>query len=139
MKLTIGLLLALIAGCNKLRPLQGIRDIHPGQTSLHEALQILAEPARITQLDSRPDAQIFHWDEYSLQIENKLVQAIFRVPTATEKSFLYWRHAYRHRPSTLVQLAGPEQWQFTVPQEGVAVIYDGKTDEVTKVVKYEAP
>lgn len=139
MKLCIGLLLALIAGCNKLRPLQGIRDIHPGQTSLHEALQILAEPHKITQLEGRPETQIFHWEEYSLQIENKLVQAIFRMPTATEKSFLYWRHAYRHRTSKLVQLAESEQWQFTIPQEGLAVIYDGKTDEVTKVVNYEAP
>lgn len=139
MKLCIGLLLALLAGCNKLRPLQGIRDIHPGQTSLHEALQILSEPNSITQLEGRPDTQVFHWEEYSLQIENKLVQAIFRLPNSTEKSFLYWRHAYRHRPSSLVQLADSEQWQFTIPQEGMAVIYDGKTDEVTKVVKYEAP
>ena len=139
MKLCLGLLLALIAGCNKLRPLEGIRDIHPGQTSLHEALQILEEPARITQLEGRPDARIFHWEEFSLQIENKLVQAIFRAPTATEKSFIYWRHAYRHRTSTLQRLDNSEQWQFTIPQEGMAVIYDSKTDEVTKVVKYEAP
>ncbi len=139
MKLCIGLLLALIAGCNKIRPLEGIRDIHPGQTSLHEALQILAEPKQITQLEGRPDASIFHWEEYSLQVENKLVQAIFRMPTSTEKSFLYWRHAYRHRPSTLLQLDGPDQWQYTIPQEGMAIIYDGKSDEVTKVIKYEAP
>lgn len=139
MKLCIGLLLALIAGCNKIRPLEGIRDIHPGQTSLHEALQILEDPQRITTLEGRPDARVFHWEEYSLQVENKLVQAIFRTPTTTEKSFLYWRHAYRHRTSTLQQLAGADQWQFTIPLEGMAVIYDGTSDEVTKVVKYEAP
>ncbi|MBY0518319.1 MAG: hypothetical protein K2P81_15520 [Bacteriovoracaceae bacterium] len=137
MKLCFGLLLALIAGCNQFRPLKGIRDISPGQTSLHEALQILSDPQHITTLPGGEGTIIYHWEEVSLQVDHKIVQAVFRPPAKNEKSFLYWRHAYRNSPTNLQKLNGSDQWQLSIPSEGLAVIYDGMANEVTKVVLYE--
>lgn len=139
-KIPIGLLCTLIAaGCNQFRPLQGLNDIRPGATTLNEALQILENPLRVTSVHDRPSAQIYHWEEFSLQSENKLVTAVFRPPTGEEKSFLYWRHAYRTVPHDLKKLADQNLWQLTVPTEGLAVIYDEDLDQVTKVVRYETP
>lgn len=139
MKLYAGLFCALIAGCHEVHPLQGIRDIRPGSTSLQEALKILEDPERVTNVETQPGTQIFHWEEYSLQVEQKVVSAVFREPTANETSFLYWRHAYRQTPSELKKIKESSIWQFTVPQAGIAVIYDEELDQVTKVVRYEAP
>lgn len=140
MKLPIGILCALIAaGCNQWTPLPGLKDIRPGSTSLNEALQILENPVRVTTVHDRPSAQIYHWEEYALQTEHKLVTAIFRPPQGEERSFLYWRHAYRSSPHDLKKLPDQNVWQLTVPSEGLAVIYDEDIDEVTKVIRYEAP
>lgn len=139
MKLYAGLFCALIAGCHQVHPLKGIKDIRPGSTSLHEAFKILEDPQRVTDNETQPGTQIFHWEEYSLQIENKVVAAVFRNPTENETSFLYWRHAFRQSPTQLKKIQDSGQWQLTVPQAGIAVIYDEELDQVTKVVRYEAP
>ncbi len=139
MKPYAGLLCALIAGCHQTHPLKGIKDIRPGTTSLQEALLILEDPNRVINNATQPGTQIFHWEEFSLQIEHKIVQAIFRNPTANETSFLYWRHAYRQTPTQLKKIKDTSHWQLTVPQAGLAVIYDEEIDQVTKVVRYEAP
>ncbi len=139
MKLCFGLLLALLAGCNKLVPLKGIKDIRPGETSLHEALKILEDPIRVTSPIGSDQRQIYHWEEFQLQIDNRHIQAVFREPLEIEKSFLYWRHAYRGVQSNMTKLANQELWQLTVPSEGLAVIYDSQNDVVTKVILYEAP
>lgn len=139
MKLYAGLFCALIAGCHQVHPLKGIKDIRPGSTSLHEALKILEDPQRVIDSDNQPGAQIFHWEEYSIQIEGKMVTAIFRNPGTNETSLLYWRHAFRQEPTQLKKIKETTNWQFTVPEKGLAVIYDEELDQVTKVVRYEAP
>lgn len=139
MKLCFGLLLALIAGCNKFVPLKGIEDIRPGETSLHEALKILEDPIRVTTPVGSDKRQIYHWEEYQLQLENRHIQAVFREPLEVEKSFLYWRHAYRGVGSSMTKLTNQDLWQLTVPSEGLAIIYDSQNDVVTKVILYEAP
>lgn len=137
MKYYIGFLLTLAAGCH--HEIKGLKDIHPGATSLHEALQILEDPTHITRVQDKPSSQIFHWQEFSLQIEDKIIQAVVRTPDEIEKSFLYWRHSYRDRPTKIIQISDTEKIQFLIPSEGLAIIYDGQLDEVTKVVRYEAP
>ena len=117
----------------------GLKDIKPGETSMHEALRILEDPNHITRIQNDKETQIFHWQEFSLQIEDKLIQAIVRKPSKIEKSFLYWRHAYRELPTQLQKIDDQHSYQFLIPSEGLAIIYDGQADEVTKVVRYEAP
>jgi len=136
-KLYLGILAILFIGCNKLHPLAGIKDIHPGETSIQEAIRILNEPDRITNALHNSEARVFHWQEYSLQVENKLVQAVFRTPLGPEKSLLYWRHSYRHLPTKMTRLSENDDWQLTIPSEHLAVIYDGSADQVTKVIMYE--
>lgn len=137
MKYITPLILILSFSCQ--REITGLKEIKPGATSMHEALQILEEPNHITRLHNDKDTQIFHWQEFSLQIEDKLIQAIVREPNDMEKNFLYWRHAYRERPTKLQKIDDYNSYQFLIPSEGLAVIYDGQSDEVTKVVRYEAP
>ncbi len=119
--------------------IKGLREIKPGATSMHEALQILEDPNHITRLHAENETQIFHWQEFDLQIENKIIQAVVRKPNSMEKDFLYWRHSYRETPTQLLKINENESYQFLIPSEGLAIIYDGQLDEVTKVVRYEAP
>lgn len=106
---------------------------------MNEALQILEDPNHITRLQSEKETQIFHWQEFDLQIEDKLVQAIVRKPNTIEKDFLYWRYAYRQTPTKLQKINENDSYQLLIPSEGLVIIYDGQIDEVTKVVRYEAP
>ncbi len=126
-----------MVSCQK--EITGLREIKPGSTSMHEALQILEDPNHITRLNSEKETQIFHWQEFDLQIEDKIVQAIVRKPNSLEKDFLYWRHSYRETPTKLQKINDDESYQLLIPSEGLAIIYDGQIDEVTKVVRYEAP
>jgi hypothetical protein len=137
MKYCLVLALLLVSSCQQ--EIKDLKEIHPGSTSLNEALQILEGPGNITRFPTHSDTQIFHWEEFSLQVNDKLVTAIVRNPTADEKSFLYWRHAYRHAPTKLQKLEASPLYQFLIPQEGLEVIYDEELDEVTKVVRYEHP
>ncbi len=137
MKYLILFTLSFVVSCQ--REIKGLRDIHPGSTSMHEALQILEDPKHITRLQSEKETQIFHWQEFDLQIEDKLVQAIVRKPNTIEKDFLYWRHSYRQTPTKLQKINDSDSYQLLIPSEGLAIIYDGQIDEVTKVVRYEAP
>lgn len=134
--LSLGL---LPLGCTRLTGRDAVTKIHPGETSLAEALRVLDEPLRITEVHDRTGVQLLHWQEHTLQVENKLVTAVFRDPSETEKSLLYWRHSYRGQEQVLTRGGAPEELQLLIPDEGIAVVFDEDRDEVIKVVRYETP
>lgn len=80
-------------------------------------------------------------DNQKYQITNDVVVAGFREPSSDEKSLLYWRHRFKDCPTTFEPLGEatshlhPEK-ELKCARDGVSVIYDPNTDQVTRVVEH---
>ncbi len=92
-------------------------------------------------LENSPTEILVYPDNQKYQVTNDVVVAGFREPSSDEKSLLYWRHRFKDCPTTFEALSKrdnhlhPEK-ELKCARDGVSVIYDPNTDQVTRVVEH---
>ncbi len=100
------------------------------------------EPSKIeTSLVKEKQVYIYDEDE-KYQIDGEYVEARFRRPTKEEESFLYWKHKFKRKKTTLRRLPVPEGSHLEPEQEliclklGISIIYDPNIDKVVRIIEY---
>lgn len=115
-----------------------------GLTSKKELQAQLGEPLK-TELTPQTKKEILTYEnEIKYQVDNEVVVAKFRNPkNENEKSFIFWRHQFRGKkttlrnvPSTLKTDLKPEQ-EYICLEEGITIIYDPNSDQVVRIYEYE--
>lgn len=137
LKSALVLIIILSVSCSKDRHL---KKILPGNSTVRDVLNHLDEPNKIQTSSFNHNEELFVYDNFSIQIDRKMVKAIHRKPASVEKSLQYWRHKYKHYSTSLqpINSKGHEQiWQFKIPSEGLGVVYNESQGEIIRVIEYE--
>jgi hypothetical protein len=116
-------------------------EILPGETTLSEAIDVLGDPISVRRSSFNHNEEIYEFEESSLQVEKKLVKALFRSPEEEEFSLQFWRQEFKDRVSTISPVRAPSGlglWELKYPSQGLAVIYNSNTSKVLRIIRYEA-
>jgi hypothetical protein len=115
-----------------------VSRIQPGSTYIADAIDLLDEPDVTDNSLAHTGTTLFIWKDISLQVDKEdRVQAVHRSPAAHEKSLQFWKHEYKELNTQFNKISTNELWQFNIPSRGINIIYDEKSDIVTKVILYE--
>jgi hypothetical protein len=115
-----------------------ISRVTPGSTTIADAIEILSEPQLTDEFHVSSGTRLFIWKDVSLQVDKEnRVQAIHRVPASHEESLQFWKHEYKNLNTHLKQISRSDLWQLDIPSKGLNIIYNEKSDTVTKVILYE--
>lgn len=133
------LLLLTLSSCSRQFK---IAKVVPGQTHVDDALHLLDEPiyAEVSSLNKR--AEIYIWEDVSVQVSEEMVTAVHRKPAGHEETLQFWHQYYKDDSKTFKKVSnsfdtGEVLWQMNLPNYGLSVVYDERNDKVIKVVKYE--
>lgn len=138
---TIVLLLSLsFASCS--RQFQ-IAKITPGQTDLHTAVDVLDEPLTARRSTLSHGSEVYAWEDVTVQVEENMVKAVHRRPAGHEKTLQFWRQYFKDSHTIFGKVQDPNGasealWQLNIPSKGINVVYDERSDQVVRVIKYEA-
>lgn len=130
-------LLALAGGCADSKA-----PIKYGETTKAALLSDKGQPVSAEKPLANSTTEILVYpDNQKYQVSNDVVVAGFREPSADEKSLLYWRHRFKDCPTTFEALNEPAnhlhpEKELKCARDGVSVIYDPNTDQVTRVVEH---
>jgi hypothetical protein len=115
-----------------------ISRIQPGSTYIADAIDILEEPDLTDESLAHRGTTLFIWKDISLQVDKEdVIQAIHRTPASHEESLQFWKHEYKESSTQFNKISNDHLWQFNIPGKGINVIYNEKSDIVTKVIYYE--
>ena len=130
-------LLALAGACADSKA-----PIRYGETTKAALLADRGQPSEAQKpLPGKDTEVLVYHDNQKYQVTNDVVVAGFREPSSDERSLLYWRHRFKDCPTTFVALNKPTshlhpEKELKCDRDGMSVIYDPNTDQVTRVVEH---
>ncbi len=115
-------------------------QLKPGLTTLNSLFENHDEPLNVIPA-SRPDQEIFVYENMSVQVDDQMVRAVYRNPASNEKNLQFWRHKYRTLEPSFKPVARTDEqfWQLKYNQQGINIIYNSQLDEVVRIIEYELP
>ncbi|MFZ4713272.1 MAG: hypothetical protein ACOYL6_06160 [Bacteriovoracaceae bacterium] len=112
-----------------------------GKLTSKELKDKLGGPIRVESTAQGKEVYVYP-DDKKFQVDDEIVDASFRKPTAEESSLIYWRHKFKKKKTNLRRLPLPKdshlmaEQELSCLQEGTTIIYDPNIDKVVRVIEY---